>query len=450
MTPRVPFLAATLSLAVANLAGAAPLGPQDSLVELLPARAAVAVVIRKHAISPLRDLVFSDAEMMRELGPYLDRTLGLDVTRVDGAVLFTLGVTDSNPHVAIVAHVPSSSTAALKLPVAGDAGGTPLYRIGKDQFCARTKAGIAFGYEAEVRVAVAVDRGTEPALTKDSALGRQLSGEMQDVDLVMAVAPGALPPDKSMGVRDATLALHHAGLVELVLHGEPATLNMLKGLAGLGLQSALQGLQQSRDNEVAAGDPAKGAVAIYTYYAGKKLLAELDPKIEGDALKVRYKLPDVQSLGSPAMFAAMAGVGAAVGIPALEKYKQKSGLAGVRADVQRIATAVATWSTQGGKLTRLKSTEWSPAGDCCQEPGKRCPANAAAFATPTWKALSVSIDGQSAFHYRVVVDGKRKRVTVEAQGDPDCDGARTTLRSIIDLTGGAASIGEITTEGDQE
>ena len=449
MKPRALLLAALLP-AFAPAASAAPLGPQDSLVELLPARAVIAAVVRKHAIAPLRDLAFSDPEMMRELGPYLERALGLDVTRIDGAVMFTLGVSDSNPHVAIIAHVPSSSTAALNLPAAGDAGGTPLYRIGKDQFCARTKAGIAFGHEAEVRVAVAVDRGREPALSRDSALGRQLSVDVQDVDLVFAVAPGLLPPDKSMGLRDATLVLHHAGLVELVLHGEPATLNMVKGLAGMSLQSALQGLQQNKEKEVASGDPAKGAAAIYTYYAGKKLLAELDPKIEGDALKVRYKLPDIQSLGSPVLFAAMAGVGAAIGIPALDRYTQKSKVAGVRADVQRIAAAVAAWSANGGKLARLKSAEWSPVGDCCSEPGKLCPASMSSFATPTWQALAISIDGASAFHYRVVVDPKRKRVTVEAQGDPDCDGARTTLRSIVDLAGSTATVGELTTEGDLE
>ncbi|MEO6953658.1 MAG: hypothetical protein ABI321_17785 [Polyangia bacterium] len=448
MKPRALFLATVLS--VAHAAHAAPLGPQDSLVELLPARATVAIIVRKHAITPLRDLVFSDPDMMRELGPYLDRTLGLDLTRIDGAVVFALSITNDDPHYAIVAHVPQSTMGALNLPVAGDAGGTPLYHIGKDQFGARIKAGIVVGYEAEVRVAVAVDRGREPALTRDSALGRQLSVDVQDVDMVIASAPGAVPADKTMGMRDATLQLRHSGLLELVLHGEPATLNMVKSMATIGLQSALSGLQQDKDKQVATGDPAKGAVAIYTYYAGKKALAELDPKVEGDALKIHYKLPDVQSLGSPALLAAAAGIAAAVGLPALNRFQQKSKRAGAMADVRRIATAVETWSSHGGKLVKLKSTDWTPAGDCCSASGKVCAASTAAFDTPTWKAVAISIDGATAFHYRLVVDAKLKRITVEAQGDPDCDGARTTLRSIVSFAGGTTTIGEITTDGDLE
>lgn len=444
-----PLVLATV-LSLAPSAYAAPLGPQESLVELLPARAMLAIVVRKHAIAPLRDLVFSDPDMMRELSPYLERTLGLDVTRIDGAVLFALGITSDEPHFAGIAHVPSSSTAALNLPVAGDAGGTPLYRVGKDQFCARTRSGIAFGHEAEVRIAVAVDRGREPALTRDSALGRQLLVDVQDVDIVVASAPGAIPADKTMGMRDATLQLRHTGLLELVVHGEPATLNMVKSMATVGLQSVLAGLQQDKDRQIAAGDPAKGAAAIYSYYAGKKALAELDPKVEGDALKIHYKLPDLQSLGSPALLAAAAGVGAAVGLPAFHKYVQKSKLGGTKADVARIATAVETWVAQGGKLAKLRSTDWTPTGDCCSAAGKVCAANPAAFETPTWKAIGISIDGASAFHYRLVVEGRLKRVTVEAQGDPDCDGERTTLRTVVSFAGGTATLGDLTTEGDLE
>jgi len=108
-------------------AAPAKMAGQESLAELIPARARVAAVLRKNAIAPLRDLITNDPDMLRELQPYLERVIGIDLTRIEGAALFVTDTTNVEGHVAMLVRIPAAGN-ALKLPSIGDAGGTPLYR----------------------------------------------------------------------------------------------------------------------------------------------------------------------------------------------------------------------------------------------------------------------------------------------------------------------------------
>jgi hypothetical protein len=421
-------------LATTASAAPAPRATQESLVELLPARAKAGAILRKNGIAPFIEMLGTDPEMLHELSNYLDRSIGIDFTKLSGAAAFSTDLNPTAPKklgVGILLRIPSTTSTPIKLPAAGDAGGTPLYRVDKDVVCARTKYGLALGSEAEVRMAVAVSMGREPALARDSGLGRLLSTDVNDVDFVLAVGPGGLPPLPMGGVDDAIFTYRHSGAVELALRGDPKQLEVLRTAAQAGEQMALQSVAAERDKATATLDPAKGAGGIITYYQVKRLFAELDPKLEGNTLRVRYTLPDN---GSSRLFYGVLGVAAGVSIESVQKYLRKSKTAEARAQVQSMSTMVVAWAGDAKhRPSTLRSTDYAPAARCCGQPDNKCAADPKAFSGPTWKALGITVDEGGHYQYRILVDAKSKpaKITLEARGDLDCDGKYSTFRRTV-------------------
>jgi hypothetical protein len=423
---------------------------QESLIELLPAKARVAAIVRRNAIVPLRDFMFSNAEMMRELQPYLERTLGLDVTRLEGIALFTTDIDKPDQHVGIILRIPAGG-GALKLPQAGDAGGTPMYRVDKEVVCARTKSGLVFGNEGEVRAVVAVERGREPALSRDAGLGKLLASEAAETDFIVAVGAGVVPPDKVYGVEDAVL-VYRRGVLELSLHGNPEQLKGLGGIVTAGMQMGMAQLQQEKDKATATNDPAKGASMIMAYYEAKRIAAELEPKLEGNALKMRYRMPDLSQLGGGPMMLVLAGSGAAVAVPAFQRYIKRSKTVEASMNLRKLADSVTSYADSAKKAGSIKSTDWTPKAGCCGQPGNKCVPDAKAWSVAPWKALNFSVSDPSYYQYRVRVEGKgtTTKVIVEARGDLDCDGEYSSFRRSIGYAEGAPKVESMQSDNDTE
>jgi Tfp pilus assembly protein PilE len=380
----------------------------------------------------------------------LVRTLGIDLTRVEGVAAFSLDIANPSFKAAAILRIPGQS-GPLKLQAAGDAGGTPLYRLDAAVVAAQLKSGLVIGSEAEVRAAVAVDRGREPALPKDAGLGKLLGANANDVDFIAAVGPGALPPDKTMGVEDAVAFYQNSTRsFELVLHGDPARLGTLKGMAQGFIQMGLSQLQTEKDKATATNDPLKGATAITTYYQAKKMARDLDPKLENNALFVRYTLPE-QSVAGPMTYVSLAGIMAAIAVPSFSKYTQKSKSAEAKVELSRLATSLRMVINDGGKgVQQLKTTDWAPAKGCCGQADNTCAPDPTAWKSGTWQALQFSVDSKSHYQYRVRVEGKGKQVkyTLEARGDLDCDQTFSSYRRSFGADG--SEIGEIVVENELE
>jgi Tfp pilus assembly protein PilE len=447
------FVLAIFVAAASASAWAAPpkASAQESLIDLVPAKARAAVIVRKNAIAPLRDFFTGDVEMMRELQPFLERAVGIDLTRIEGVIAFTTDTAKIDNHLGILLRIPSSG-GALKLPAAGDASGTPLYKLDRDVVCARTRAGLVFGSEVEVRAGVAVDKGREPALTRDAGLGRLLVTDVADADFVAAVGPGALPPDKTMGVEDGLLLYRHGGNLELALHGEPTQLKALAAIMAGGVQMGISQLAQEKDKAVATNDPWKGSTAIVAYHQAKRLAAELEPKIDGNTLRIRYRFPDTSSMGSSSLTLAMVGVLSAVAIPAFRKYVARSKSEEARANLQALTTAVIASAETAKKASQLKSTEWTPKAACCGQANNKCAPDAKQWQAPTWRAINFSVTEPGYYQYRVRVEGKgaATTVTVEARGDLDCDGEYSSFRRVISYGADGPSAAPMQSENESE
>jgi hypothetical protein len=133
---------------------------------------------------------------------------------------------------------------------------------------------------------------------------------------------------------------------------------------------------------------------------------------------------------------AVAGIIAAVSIPAFMKYKKKSESSEARAHLMKLASgAQMAWmdSSAPGQinpgppaLPGPSAGPTPPLGTCCQQ-GGRCQPNAVLWAEDPWKTLKFSMDDPHLYSYEYKLDPDGRSFTVMAYGDLDCDGAYSTF-----------------------
>ena len=87
----------------------------------------------------------------------------------------------------------------------------------------------------------------------------------------------------------------------------------------------------------------------------------------------------------------------------------------------------------------------SPVPACCGNPGGKCPPNAGDWTSPTWSALSFSVDDPSYFNYEYgstgsSVTGPGSNFTARALGDLNCDTVLSTFELVGTFTAGEHDI----------
>jgi hypothetical protein len=96
--------------------------------------------------------------------------------------------------------------------------------------------------------------------------------------------------------------------------------------------------------------------------------------------------------------------------------------------------------TAGALALQFPTSEpLTPALSCCTNTGKKCPANAAAWATDSWTALHFDIADPNYYRYEYASSGTdtASAFTARAVGDLDCD----TKLSTFEMTGKANGAG---------
>jgi hypothetical protein len=262
-------------------------------------------------------------EMRADVSSFLKRSIGVDLTRIEGGMLFFTDL-GKKPLGAGILLLPSPGN--LKKPPVSRHLGVGLVKVDKDLFAAVVPEGLLFGDEPLIKLMIETARGKRPGLSARSQLAAVLDPGLGDADLVVAVAPQGMADKDSremgerFGIRSGVLTLSPGGLLLLTLSGDAAKLDqarvLYQGVTAVAVANlkSKRDAAQTREDFEALGD-------IMAYHGAQQFLKEVEPHMEGDKLVSRYQLPKFTDSNG---FVSMVGVMAAVAIPAFTKYFEKS------------------------------------------------------------------------------------------------------------------------------
>jgi type IV pilus assembly protein PilA len=299
--------------------------------------------------------------------------------------------------------------------------------------------GVVLGSVDGVESAIDLSKRKTAALDPKAALGDALELDGKAVDALIALNASALPQmaptAQRFGVGVAAMTLDRKGGLVLRVTGDPDKLQMALGFIRASLSAALSGLEQKMNKAIQGNDVPAGVVSIVSFYQARELIAELDPKFDGAGLVSRYGLPEVDL---SAGLVAYAGVLAAVAIPAFIKYIRRSKTVEATESLDKIKAGLKAHYVGNGKRRRNRyrfprSTPWTPAVTCCKGTSSpKCTPAAKSFDHPTWRAVRFQLTDPHYYQYRITSEGRGKKaqVTVEAQGDLDCDGVLSNYKII--------------------
>jgi hypothetical protein len=376
------------------------------------------------------------ASLDKELREYLVRTLGLDPSKVQYAVVF---VTTPMPRAAVLVKTIHGSP---KLPGSTDYAGAKLWQVDADVSVA-VKGDIAiFGHDDAVRASIdTLVKKTKSVTTENKALVDWLHHETHGAAIAMAaVVPKGLPlPPQLAGLERVAVTIGKTGL-RAAVEGDDAAITRLETQVNAGLAELTTNAQRAHDRATKDGEPVlEGASAIVAAAYAKSLATKLKPRHEGHRLVSSL---DVNLGGyETTTIVAITGVMAAVAIPAFMDYMKKAKKPEAVMQLNRISKSAKIYFIANDRLPSGQ-TSLTPAQSCCSGPQGKCVTTPQDWQQPIWQTLEFSIDEPGLYQYRYESDGKT--ATVEAIGDLDCDGQSATYR--LDLTTDQGMVNSTITE----
>jgi type IV pilus assembly protein PilA len=428
------------SLLVAVPAWAGSPAAQPSLLDQVPDAALLGGALRASALDIVHQYFRQTPEMQKDVGTFLNRRIGVDLTRVEGAAFWSTQLTPQTTMGLFLKL--SGAPTALKGQKVGSFDNTDLIGFSGKLVAAAVPGGIILGDDQEVRVGVAVAHKHAPALGANSPLAMLLK-EAPGADLLAGLAASAVKDPQMQqtaaqyGVKTVSLVFRADGLIQLTAAGDGARLKNAQQTLTTVMNVVLAQARMKHDQAMAddRGDIAEDVGAIAGYHQLVAVWNEINPRLEGDKLVGRYQMPQLKT---SSMLIPIIGIGAAVAIPAFLKYVRRSKTVEATTNVRRLADAAAALAAEQGpkkkgKFAFPKSTEWTPARGCCGQPGDKCGPDASAWKGATWTALGFSVEEPAYYQYRVTSKGAgaRATVTVEARGDLDCDGKFSSFKRVV-------------------
>jgi hypothetical protein len=406
-----------------SAAPTAPVAAQESLADYVPANAVAALVVRRNALAYPRSFLAERPDLQRELSQFLVAKLGVDLTAVDGAVGFMTAF-DANA-AAFFLRIPLPAKIDLKGRVVEHHRGLPLVVVERDLLAAAVPGGLLLGNMQGLKNALAA-WSSPPAMDPTRSVKPVLAKIDPTVEAVLAVKAQKLG-DRELdgfvekyGITSATATFGADHVLTVRLEGDPrrlaALIEVIHGLESMGLA----GMEMVKSKAVAGDSVTEAVGAILTTQETKRMFAELEPRVQGDALVSRYHVKE----GMVSTYAL--GVAAAVAIPSFTRYVKQSRTAEATANLKAIGrAALALRASHGGaRFAFPETTPWTPTRGCCGQPDNRCSVDAQTWSHATWMALGFAPAGPLNYQYRFVRSGKGKSssFTVEARGDLDCNG----------------------------
>jgi type II secretory pathway pseudopilin PulG len=356
----------------------------------------------------------------KDLREYLDRFIGLDVSRLQYAVGFVAGPPPSG------AVLFKTVTGTLKMPGGRDYEGGKMWRINENRNVSLAIRGevVVLGENAAVRGALDTLAGKRKAVTEENKplvdwLRKESSGAIL---AFAAIRPKDLPvPPPFTGLERFATSIGPRGIAA-VLDGDEASISALQAMSDQAFATMLTEASKAHDAAMAGQSrPPEGIVAIIGAAYARSYAEKLKPRRNGNRLSVSLEFPDTGA----AMFVPMLGIMSAVAIPAFMDYTKRSKKTEAALQLNKIGKNAKRAYAESGRYPAGRSA--TPMDTCCGQPNNHCAAIPRLYAAdPTWRALDFQIDEPTLFHYSYSGSADGQSFVAKAVGDLDCDGTSIT------------------------
>lgn len=373
----------------------------------------------------------------KELRDYVDRYLGLDLSKLQYAVGFVSG---PPLHVAVLLKTVGG---APKIPGARDYEGGKLWLVDPDGglSLAIRNGVVVFGQDAAVREALETQAGKRKAVTEDNkALVDWLRQESKGAVLgLAAIKPKALPlPGPIAGVERLAVTINARGIAAVV-DGDDPSISALQAQADHAFARMLAEVEKAHAAaQAGTTNPLEGAVAIISAAYARSYATRLKPRRTGNRLSASLEL----GLGDagPATMVAVAGILSAVAIPAFMDYTKRAKRPEAALQLNKIGKNAKRVYAETSRFPE-GSAPLTPAQPCCGQPNNHCAAVPALYAAnPTWRALDFEVDEPTLFQYSYSASADGQSFVAKAVGDLDCDGVFITYELTGSADGGMPSV----------
>jgi hypothetical protein len=359
----------------------------------------------------------------QELREYVDRYLGVDLSRLQHAVGFVSGPPLRG------AVLLKTVTGTLKLPGASSYEGGQVWRVDPDRGVSLAIRGgtVVFGADAAVRDVLETLAGKRKAVTADNRALVDLlrKGSAGAVLAFAAMRPKdlRLPPPVA-GLERAAITIHATGIAASI-DGDNAAISMLQAMADRGLAAMLAETAKARADAIAGTiGPPEGAMAIIADAYTRSYAAKLKPRRAGNQLSASLEL----GLGGMGATTIVAGIGivSAVAIPAFMDYMKRSKQTEASLQLNKLGKSAKLGFAETARFP-AGTAPLTPAEPCCGQPNHRCRAAPALYAaSPVWRGLDFQIDEPTRFQYSYRASADGQSFVAKAVGDLDCDGVFIT------------------------
>lgn len=257
----------------------------------------------------------------KELREYVDRYLGVDLSRLQYAVGYVSG-----PPVRGALLV-KSVTGTLKMPGATEYEGGKVWLVDPDRNMSLALRGdvVVFGEGTAVNEVLETLAGKRKAVTADNkALVDWLRKDSNGAVLAFAaIKPKELPlPAPVTGLERVAITIHATGIAATV-DGDDASISWLQARADEAFAKMLAEVEKAHAAAQAGKtNPAEGAMAIIGAAYARSYAARLKPRRTGNRLSSSLDVGSAHTGASSVV--ALVGVLAAVAIPAFIDYTKRS------------------------------------------------------------------------------------------------------------------------------
>jgi len=277
-------------------------------------------------------------QLQQELDDYLGEQLGVTLTEVDAVVGFF--VPDKG-----VAAVIEGTTGNPKGRTVGEHEGVPLIAFDGDNLVAASlDERLILGQRAAVELALSAAAGNAKTLRDEGGeLVDLLTKKSRGVTLAAVVSVSRLPDDlrdqaTPLGIEHALLRYGSDGIEVVATESDDAMKALASQVEG-GLAMLSSEARRAKERAIERDDVLEGIGTIFADHSARRLSKLLEPDLEGTQLRLRVPL----KLQDPALLTALAGIGAAIAVPALTKYTRRAKTSEARVQIAKMFDAASAY-----------------------------------------------------------------------------------------------------------